>query len=474
MCRTVAVGGAEPRHRLAGQRAREFTLPVGVGEPGGRGEGCLRAAEQVVDVPVADGERGVRQFAMSIQPGEATGAERAADVGVRRRRELPLAKRTDLDDDRSVDLDREDVGASHTRVRRSPLKAATTRPSIRRLRHRFYSNRRRPHMDTALVIGGTRFIGRHLVRDLLDHDYDVTILNRGTHENPFAVDDRVHRIEGDRTNDSVLEAAASEVDPDAVFDCVAYYPKDVQAATRIFADCAAYVYISSGAAYGREELPKREGETPLKSCSTEQAVDDSDGSYGARKAEGDRAVFAAAERGVNAMSVRPPIVYGPHDYTERLDFWIDRVNRFDRIVVPGDGTNVWHRAYVEDVASTLRVVAERGEAGEAYNTGDRRLVTLAEMVELIATAAGTDLDVVTAGPRELAAGEIDLEEYPLYRHYPHVLSTAKLADLGWESTPLEEAMVRSVESHLDSERDGREHGPDREAEERVLGILDTF
>ncbi|MDG5819216.1 NAD-dependent epimerase/dehydratase family protein [Natronococcus sp. A-GB7] len=329
-------------------------------------------------------------------------------------------------------------------------------------------------MDDALVIGGTRFIGRHLVEELLEHGYDVTILNRGSHENPFADDDRVRRIEGDRTNDSALEAAALEVDPDAVFDCVAYYPKDVQAATRIFDDCEAYVFVSSGAAYGREEIPKREDETPLADCSPEQAVDDSGATYGPRKAEGDRAVFAAAERGVRAMSVRPCIVYGPHDYTERLDFWIDRVNRFDRVVVPGDGTNVWHRAYVEDVASALRIVAERGEAGEAYNVGDRRLATLEEMVELIAEQLDTTVDVVTAGPRELEAGSIEPDDYVLYREYPHILSTAKLAALGWEPTPIDEAMARSVADHLESDRDGSEHEPDRESEERVLGILDTF
>jgi nucleoside-diphosphate-sugar epimerase len=329
-------------------------------------------------------------------------------------------------------------------------------------------------MDDALVIGGTRFIGRHLVEELLAHGYDVTIFNRGNHENPFAGDDRVRRIEGDRTNDSALEAAALEADPDAVFDCVAYYPKDVQAATRTFADCEAYVFVSSGAAYGREEIPKREGETPLAECTTGQATDDSDATYGPRKAQGDRAVFAAAERGVNAMSVRPCVVYGPHDYTERLDFWIDRVSSHDRVVAPGDGTNLWHRAYVEDVASALRIVAERGEAGEAYNVGDRRLVTLEEMVDLIADELDTTAEVVTAGPRELAAGEIEPADYALYREYPHVLSTAKLADLGWESTPLEEAMARSIDDHLESERDGSENGPDREDEERVLGILETF
>lgn len=348
-------------------------------------------------------------------------------------------------------------------------------------------------MDTALVIGGTRFIGRHLVAELLDHEYGVTLLTRGNRENPYADDDRVDHVEGDRTNETVLEATATTVDPDAVFDCVAYHPSDVGDATRIFSDSEAYVYVSSGAAYGREEIPKREGETPLETCTAEQAVDDTFETYGNRKAEGDRAVFSAADNGIRAMVVRPPIVYGPHDYTERLDWWIDRVNRFDRILVPGDGTNLRHRVYVEDVASALRLVAERGEAGEAYNVGDRRLATLEEMVDLITDSLDSvahsaaerangeqsepkagDTDLVHAGPRELAAGELELDDYPLYRTYPHVLSTAKLAALGWESTPLGEAMDRTVAAHLEHDRGEVELGPDRAAEERVLAILETL
>ncbi|AHG00114.1 epimerase [Halostagnicola larsenii XH-48] len=329
-------------------------------------------------------------------------------------------------------------------------------------------------MERAFVIGGTRFIGRHLVEELLEYEYDVTIFTRGNHDDPFADDDRVTHREGDRTNDSALEAAAAAVDPDAVFDCVAYHPKDVRAATRLFADADAYVYVSSGAAYGSEETPKREGETALEPCTTDQETDDSGETYGNRKAEGDRAVFAAADRGVNAMSVRPCIVYGPHDYTERLDFWIDRVNRYDRILVPGDGTNVWHRAYVEDVASALRIVAERGEPGEAYNVGDRRLVTLEESIDLLASALETSIEVVDAGHRELEAGGLEPDEFPFYRSYPHVLSTAKLAGLGWESTPLSTAIDRSVADHLESDRDGAEHDPGRESEERVLGILETM
>ncbi|MUV56891.1 NAD-dependent epimerase/dehydratase family protein [Halogeometricum sp. CBA1124] len=328
--------------------------------------------------------------------------------------------------------------------------------------------------DTALVVGGTRFIGRHAVDDLLDHGYDVAIFNRGNHENPFAEDDRVTHVEGDRTDDTALKAAKLSVEPDVVVDCVAYHPADVEAAVEIFADVDAYVYISSGAAYGREEIPKREGETPLCDCTPEQAESDSSESYGPRKAEGDRIVFDAAMDGVNAMSVRPCIVYGPDDYTERLDYWIDRVETSDRVVVPGDGTNVWHRAYVKDVASALRVVAERGTPGEAYNVGDRRLVTLEEMVDLIAEAADTTVEVVHAGERELAAADLSADDFVLYRDYPHVLDTNKLADLGWDSTPLDEAMAASVDDHRDSDRDGSEWDPGRDAEESVLEILDTL
>lgn len=327
--------------------------------------------------------------------------------------------------------------------------------------------------DRALVVGGTRFVGRHTVTEFRDAGYDVAIFNRGNHDNPFA-DTDVEHVEGDRTVEGELRLAADRVDPDVVVDCVAYHPGEVRAATEIFADADAYVYVSSGAAYGAEELPKREGETPLEPCSPEQATDDSMDSYGARKAEGDRAVAAAGERGVRAMSVRPPIVYGPHDYTARFDYWIDRVLTHDRVLVPGDGTNLWQLAYVKDVASALRVVAEAGGAGEAYNVGDRHAPVLAEWVELLADAAGTEVETVVAGARELGSADLALTDFPIYRAYPHLLDTCKLRELGWRATDHEEALAATVADHRESDRTGRENGPDREACERVLAVLDTL
>ena len=330
----------------------------------------------------------------------------------------------------------------------------------------------------ALIIGGTRFIGRHLVVELLDHDYAVTTFTRGESDDPFADDDRVEAVHGDRTERAALENARDAVDPDVVIDTCAFFPADVEAATEVFADVDAYVYVSSGSAYagsgladGRSDVPMREGETPLMECTPEQATEDSMETYGPRKAEGDRAVFRAAEEGVNAIAVRPMLVYGPHDYTERFAYWTDRVAEYDEVVVPFDGGSLLHRVYVEDVASGLRVAAEHGEPGEAYNVADRNTFSLKQSLELAAEGLDTEVDIVEADRSELAAGDIEPSDFPLYVPTPEIVATEKLAALGWESTPPAEAVANAAQSHREHGLDGTENGPDREAEETVIAAV---
>lgn len=76
------------------------------------------------------------------------------------------------------------------------------------------------------------------------------------------------------------------------------------------------------------------------------------------------------------------------------------------------------------------VVAKEGTAGEWYNVGDRNAVTIDRMIELAANALDTDVDLVHASDRELSIAGIESTDSPLYRDYPHLLSTAKLASLG--------------------------------------------
>lgn len=341
----------------------------------------------------------------------------------------------------------------------------------------------------AIVIGGTRFIGRHAVEELLDHGYHVTTVNRGNHEDPFADNGRVRHVEGDRNDRDVLERARDVTTPDVVVDCIALAPQQVAAATDVFAGAGAYVFVSSIGAYSRLDLPRREDETPLEPFRSEHAVDDlasmdhpdwtspldpSDfAGYGPRKAECDRVCVAAAEDGANAMVVRPTFVFGPYDYTRRFDYWIDRVANHDRVLVPGDGDGVVHQVYVEDVASALRMVAEEGTSGEAYNVGARQMATMDRRLETIADVLDTDVELVHASERELARYDLAPTDFPLVRPVPVIVDTAKLTALGWESTSHADALARTVAEHLESDRTGRHHGPDRETERRAIEGLTT-
>jgi len=349
-------------------------------------------------------------------------------------------------------------------------------------------------MTSALVVGGTGFVGRHAVEELIDHDYEVTVLSRGNRDRPSRDGDRVEYLTGDRGDEDALAAVARRVDPEVVVDCALFDPADARTATRVFADVDAYVYVSSGGVYDRHDIPKREDETPLHEYDPDRHADDSMASYGPRKAECDRIVARAADRGVRALVVRPTMVYGPKT-TGRVDapvsgptswadvpglqthhdYWIDRVARYDRVVVPGDGTAIWHRAYVEDVAGAIRTVAERGEPGEAYNVGDRQVFTMEDVIDLVAETLGESVEVVHASRRELDRVGLDPDDFVLYHHlgsqYPHVLSTCKLSALGWRSTPPTTAMERTVAESLESGRDGSAFDPGREAEERLLADL---
>ncbi|QZY00231.1 NAD-dependent epimerase/dehydratase family protein [Halobaculum rubrum] len=327
-----------------------------------------------------------------------------------------------------------------------------------------------PSYDTALFVGGTRFIGRHTVEAFLDAGYDVTTVTRGEHADPFADREGVSNRTGDRTVREDLEAARDAVDPDVVVDFVALHPGEVREATDVFAD-ARYVYVSSGSAYVPGDVPMREDKTELHPCEPEQEEDDDAGTYGPRKAEGDRVVFAAAEAGVEAMAVRPMLVQGPHDYTERFGYWVDRVAEHDEVLVPGDGGSLLHRVYVEDLARALLLVAEEGEPGEAYNAADRSAYSLDRSLELIADALDTDVTPVHASERELAAHDVDPGGFPLYTPEPMLVSTGKLAALGWESTPPAAYVAETARAHVDAGVSGPEESLDRATEEAVIAAL---
>lgn len=170
-----------------------------------------------------------------------------------------------------------------------------------------------------LVLGGTRFFGIHLVRNLLRQGRTVTIATRGNTPDPFGA--QVSRIQVDRTDAAAMAAAFQGRTYDVVYDNIAYCSNDVRAALDAIS-CNRYILTSSVSVYHHwhpdlkeeEWLPSEEG---LVWCSR----NDCDYDEGKRRAE----CALLRWKDVSAAAVRFPFVIGSDDYTGRLRFYLEHV-----------------------------------------------------------------------------------------------------------------------------------------------------
>ena len=172
-----------------------------------------------------------------------------------------------------------------------------------------------------LVLGGTRFLGRHLVEAALARGDDVTIFTRGRLPVPWG--DRVTALAGDRDPQLApgLDALAGGA-WDAVVDCSGYVPRIVEVSARLLAARTnRYVFVSSMSVYAKTEQPgmdERTAVATLDDPATEQVMEH----YGALKA----ACEAVVERifAERATNVRPGLIVGPLDGTDRFGYWVAR------------------------------------------------------------------------------------------------------------------------------------------------------
>lgn len=245
-----------------------------------------------------------------------------------------------------------------------------------------------------LVIGGTLFIGRLLVRRLLEDGFEVAVLHRReSHDLPAQVENLV----ADRNDGAAVKRALAGRRFDAVFDNVYDWERGTTAA-QVAATARAcgkglqrYVFMSSVAAYG-EGLDHGE-EDPL-------APDDHPNPYVRNKAASERALFRLhRDEGFPAVTLRPPFVYGPENPFYREAFFWDRIEAGRPVIVPGDGSRLMQFVYVKDLVWVCRKVLDQPVAGEAFNVAHERAVTQTEAVTAMAQAAGQEPKLVHV-PRE--------------------------------------------------------------------------
>ncbi|MFQ5918560.1 MAG: NAD-dependent epimerase/dehydratase family protein [Thermoplasmata archaeon] len=240
------------------------------------------------------------------------------------------------------------------------------------------------------VVGGTEFIGRQTVEELLRRGHDVTIFHRGRSPNPFG--DRVQESLGDRMRARDIRAAVSGEAFDAVIDLVYVWgpgtgPSQVGSMLEAAGDLERYVFLSSCGVYDPNgPLPARES-SPLGPAL---------GQYSADKIASEEFLFQAHREGRASVSiVRPPHVYGPYNNVPRESWFWDRIVAGRPVVVPDEGGTLTHLAAVWDVAWALAEAVENPEArGEAFNIADEAPITHSALVDLLGAAAGRSVEKV--------------------------------------------------------------------------------
>jgi 2'-hydroxyisoflavone reductase len=261
-----------------------------------------------------------------------------------------------------------------------------------------------------LVIGGTLFIGRVLVEELVKGDHEIAVLHRKP-KHEFGR--RVENIMADRNDVEAMRETLSTRRFDVVFDNVYDWERgttaeQVEGFVRTLGDrLNRYIFISSVAAYG-DGLNHKESD-PL-------APDYHPIPYVRHKATTERLLFRMhAQTGLPVVTFRPPFVYGPGNPYYREQFFWDRLRAGRGIIIPGDGHRLMQFAYVHDVvAAMVRAMDEPRAVGEAFNIGDPKPVTQVEWVEKLARAANVE-PVLARVPREniQQAGGNAMEE-PFY------------------------------------------------------------
>jgi 2'-hydroxyisoflavone reductase len=274
-------------------------------------------------------------------------------------------------------------------------------------------------MAKILIIGGTRFLGRHLVTAALARGHKVTLFNRGNYSTESTSE--VETIAGDRHADLHKLKGRSW---DAVVDTCGHLPRAVRAAAQVLSDSVnRYVFISSQNAYADVSVPGIDENYPLATLTSEQieqanAVDTkgqpSYGSlYGGLKALCEQAAEEIMPERV--LILRPGLIVGPYDYSDRFTYWVVRTAAGGRVLAPGRPERFIQFIDARDLAEWAIRMIERDAAGTYNAHGQPHLFTMQRLLEECKLLSKSDAEFIWA--REeflLQEGVAAWSEMPLW------------------------------------------------------------
>ncbi len=248
-----------------------------------------------------------------------------------------------------------------------------------------------------LILGGTRFVGRHLVEAALARQHEVTLFNRGKHASVALTG--VEAIHGDRHSD--LDKLRGRR-WDAVVDTCGYLPRAVRAAAETLSQSVErYVFISSLSVYADVSRPGVDETAPVATLTGEQleeanAIDSSGQPSAVTYGEMYAGLKALCEREAEevlpgrTLVIRPGLIVGPDDYTDRFTYWVVRVARGGEVLAPGRPGRYLQLIDARDLAEwTVRMI-ERGATGVYNANGLTHDLTMGRALEECRAVSGSD------------------------------------------------------------------------------------
>src|SRR5687768_502910 len=306
-----------------------------------------------------------------------------------------------------------------------------------------------------LVLGGTHFLGRHVTEAALARGHDVATFTRGVSGAPPGGARALH---GDRDDPAALPAALDGWTPEVVVDTSCQTRAAARNAAAVLGGVRGYAFVSSLNAYA--SWPPG----PLGPEDAQPTWTTDDDEYGPIKAFAEREIGSAVGNGF--LTARAGLIAGPHDPIYRLGWWLDRISRGGRVVVPAEGF-AQPIAVVDarDLAGWLVDSAERGRTGAVNATGPAGMTTLGGLLEICRDVTGSDAEWVPVPEEDLlAAGVEEWVHLPLWLRQETArtawdVDTTRARELGLPSRPLEETVADTWRWQQTAERTFRSrHG----------------
>jgi 2'-hydroxyisoflavone reductase len=226
-----------------------------------------------------------------------------------------------------------------------------------------------------LILGGTVFLGRHIVEAAIERGHKLTLFNRGkTNPDLFP---KVEKLRGDRDGEIMPLIGRSW---DAVIDTCGYVPRIVQLSAEVLAeDVEHYTFISSMSVYSDFSQEGIDESSPVSTLLDETVEEVTGETYGPLKA----LCEAAAENAMpgRVLNIRPGLIVGPHDPTDRFTYWPWRVSRGGEVVAPAPPERRVQLIDVRDLSNWILNMVEAGAIGVYNATGPDGTLTFGEILE---------------------------------------------------------------------------------------------